>query len=601
MTLLSDGLSVYANHWQLISGILLIILMCQFLVGSTLRMVFGTRLSSDEYLSLDMGGWVVLLSLASLLWFSMGLILGAGLSAVAVLTLLIFIAFTILFFKVRKEIISDAKIVVIFLFLLFGMSIILRLAFVSKTLLPLYFDSARHYLFTRNILGYLEFSPAPSTQFSDRYYHLGFHFLTGFLSSALRAEINDVILILGQIILAGLPLSVFFIVKHETRSNNAAFFAVLLSTLGWYMPAYAANWGKYPALTSLVSLQFVLSLAYLLPQYGVTLSARRRWVLYAILALGVLISGFIHTRVIAVFGVAVLAWFIAGWRQSLPRLTQSIVFWLIVLGTVWMILFIQRQDIFSLLFDPYGLKGILVTVSVLVLILPAERAYPRLAFSSVLVILFLLFCILISVPDFLSGYPNLTLLDRPFVEMILYLPLSLLGGLGLAGLKQSLGQANPRLAWLKYTTILPIVLVLINAFSQYNPYPAGCCEIVSTDDLTAMDWMDQNVPTNARILVASTEMRVLGTDTFQGYIGTDAGAWISPLTDRKTIPFMYDSDFSTPTTLNSLCKRKVTHLYVGGLDPTFDDSKISAHPNWYKAILSMSKVKIYKVVGCKPK
>jgi hypothetical protein len=580
--------------------------MCQFLVGSTLRTFFGARLNSDEYVSLAMSGWIVLLSLASLFWFLIGTVLGGQFSARAVLIFMIFLSFTISFFRIRKEVTANSKAVILFLFLLFGILIILRLAFVSKTMLPLYFDSARHYLFIKNLLGGLEplNAAAPFQLPTAYYYHLGFHFLAGFLTISLNAEITDTMLILGQMILAGLPLSIFFIIKHETKSNGAGFFTVLISALGWYMPAYVVNWGKYPALTSLASIQFVLSLAYLLFHGGNTLSSQKRWGALGILVLSIVISGFMHTRSIFIFGIAFLAWTAATWRQNLPRVAQALVFWMTIVAILLAVLFIQRQEVFGLLFDPYGSKGILITSSVLLLALAAEKSYPRLAFSCVLVILLLLLSIFFVLPKILPTYTNLTMLDRPFVEMILFLPLSMLGGLGVAGLEQTLRQAKARLgsadfSWGKYVSILPISLILINAFSQYDLYPADCCSIVSPDDLTAIAWINKKMPANARILIASTEMKVLATDSFQGFMSTDAGAWILPLTGRTTVPFLYDSDFGQRDVLSILCKRRIRYIYVGGLDPTFDDAIIRMHPDWYKVLLSMPKVQIYRIIGCK--
>src|SRR5690606_32123855 len=115
------------------------------------------------------------------------------------------------------------------------------------TAIPQYFDSAQHYLITRTLLN----TSGPLLPPSTGNYHIGFHLLLAFVTSTLRAQIIDTLLILGQIILAIIPLSIFFLVKGETRSNAAGIFAVMLAMLGWYMPAYAVNWGKYPALASL--------------------------------------------------------------------------------------------------------------------------------------------------------------------------------------------------------------------------------------------------------------------------------------------------------------------------------------------------------------
>ena len=66
------------------------------------------------------------------------------------------------------------------------------------------------------------------------------------------------------------------------------------------------------------------------------------------------------------------------------------------------------------------------------------------------------------------GYFNLTLLDRPFVEMTLYLPLSLIGGLGLAGLQQYLKHSTGKIGKLS---------IFMEQFCQcfmHQPAPDKC-------------------------------------------------------------------------------------------------------------------------------
>jgi hypothetical protein len=103
----------------------------------------------------------------------------------------------------------------------------------------------------------------------------------------------------------------------------------------------------------------------------------------------------------------------------------------VITGIILIIMYIRTKDVFGLLFDPYWEKGLLVTVIVFVLALFGPWVYPRLTFASILVIFLMLGSLLIPVR--VPGYGALTLLDRPFVEMILYLPLAFLGGAGLAG------------------------------------------------------------------------------------------------------------------------------------------------------------------------
>ena len=602
MNVLLDGLSVLGNHWRLVFGILLLLIVGQFVAYFAIKQIFDDRLTADEYYSLGLAGWMLPILLVSMLWFlcrtvqalHFDLLIAAA--AIALLAVL-------LYSRSKEEVSRESKVVNVVLLLLFGIFILLRLVFVSQAILPLYFDSAEHYRIIKSLLGQLELSNATSsfTWPTTNYYHIGFHLLTLFITSIMQTEITDTMLILGQMILAVIPLSIFFIIKHETKSNSAGIFAVLLAAFGWYMPAHVIDWGKYPALTSLVLIQFVLSMAYLSAWSRRTLSRWGNWALYGMLGLGILISGFVHSRSLVILGIAFLAWIAATWWQKLPSLPRSFAFFVIILGIIAEYIFIQRQDVLTLVFDPYIQKGFLVTFIILFLSIFALKAYPQLTFSTVLAIFLLLASLF--VPVRIPGYVDLTLLDRPFVEMILYLPLSLIGGLGLSGLEHYLGDSQIKLGTSlivlgKYVSVLFIGLVLINAVFQYGLYPSDCCEIVSTDDLVAIDWMDKHLPPDARILIASTELQVLPSDSFQGYASSDAGAWITPLIGRATVPFPYYSDLGQQTSLNTLCEMKVNYLYVGEIGPTFDDSQISIHPDWYKILLSMPKVKIYQVIGC---
>lgn len=601
MTVLFDILSVLRDQWQIVAGIVLIMLIGQMLVGSALRMILRDRLASEEYFALSAAGWILPLSVVSLLWLGWGAWLPAQTGAV-LLVLLTAILAVVLLLRARKEPGPGSKAILWMLVVLSGASIFLRLAFVSRVIVPLYFDSAQHYFITNTLIRNLASNESPIVGLSTgRYYHTGFHLLTAWMASILQADILDVILILGQVIVAVLPLSMFSIIKQETQSGPAALFGVLLTAFGWYMPAYAVNWGKYPALSSLPLITIVMSLAYLSLRYRDVLSRGQYLGLSAILVLGVILTVLFHSRTIIVLGILALAWIaMAGW-QRLSKLLRAITFFAILIGIVLIIMYVRTKDVFGLLFDPYWTKGSLVTIVVLFLAIFAQWRYPRLAFASILVILLLFGGLLIPVS--VRGYGTLTLLDRPFVEMILYLPLSLLGGAGLAGLERSLQDLTARWQAKRFLPVgslsgVFILLLLIHAFASYNIYPADCCSIVGRDDLVAIDWMDKNLPPDARIAISSTELHVLDTDAPQGAAGGDAGAWITPLTDRVTIPLPYQSDFSQQVIFEALCQRRAGYLYVGEAGANFNIGPITASPDRFKVLLSMPEAKVYQVTGC---
>ena len=601
MNLFADIFSVLTNHWQLIAGIVLMMLFSQLLLGSALRTIFRESLQAEDYFALSAAGWTLPLSLASAIWLGWGSILPPAVGTFLLLFVLAILAI-VLFLQTRKGRLPGSKAILWTLTALFGAFIFLRMAFVSRVIVPLYFDSAQHYLITSHLLRSLASNELPLwSTLTGSYYHIGFHLLAAFLVLALGARIIDVILILGQVIVAAIPLSMFTIVKQETQSNAAGIFAVLLAAFGWYMPAYAVNWGKYPALASLPLLTFVISLAYLTLRYRDVLSRRKHLGLNVLLVLSILITVLFHSRGLVVFGIFALVWLlVAGW-QRLSKMWRMLTFFAALIGTVLLILFIRSKDIFGLLFDPYWEKGLLVTAGVLFLAIFAQWRYPRLAFASLLVILLLLGGLLI--PIRVPGYGTLTLLDRPFVEMILYLPLSFLGGAGLAGLEKSLqdltGKWTIKQRWLvPYISVLSIGLLLVNALANYNLYPAGCCDIVGRDDLVAIDWVNKNLPSDARILISSTELRVLDTNAPQGAAGGDAGAWITPLTGRMTIRLPYQSDFSQQAVFDRLCQSRVDYIFVGETGAVFNNGLLSAQPDRYKNLLSMPKTKIYQVSGC---
>lgn len=595
-----DGVSAAATHWQALVGILLIVAISQLLLYWGLKAIFGTSLSGEEYFSLSLAGWILPASLLSLLWYITGLLISPHVGLLMSVVIVLLAGFVL--YPARKSVhILRSRHVVFSLFLLAFLFLILRLAFVAKAVFPLYFDSAQHYQLTREILATVAPSYGSSWTLAS-YYHLGFHFLAAFVAFITRAEINDIMLLLGQVILALMPFSAFFMVEHWTRSTSAAMFALLLAGFGWYMPAHAMDWGKYPALTGIALLPFILSSAYLLYENTDGLSPRKFLSLSGILVVGATIAVFLHSRVLIVLAIVALTWLLTYVWQKLPSVLKILVLLVVLFVLMYETFFIQTKGILGPLFDPYGFKAIAVTSSVLLLAFFAYRSYPAVVFSCSVVVLLLLVSLFIPLRNLFLGAANITLLDRPFVEMILYLPLVLVGGFGLAGLEQFLQERkNSRNVYLVLSQSigpLLILLVVVNAFFKYELYPSDCCSIVSYADLEAIDWMNNTLPKDTRILISSTELNVLPTEEFQGNAGGDAGIWITPLINRPTLLMPFNTDFHQEQVLDTICQSGVKYVYVGEIGSKFDDSGMMAQPDKYNLLFYVPNVKIYQVIGC---
>jgi len=475
------------------------------------------------------------------------------------------------------------------LFSFFTVSLVLRLAFLVDLSLPLYFDSATHYSIIQSMQEFIASGhtvwPVSVTR---NYYHLGFHTLAAALGTIFDIPVRDIILLLGQVILSAIPLPVFWLVKQETRSTSAGFLSAMLAGFGWFMPAHALNWGKYPALLGLLTVQSVLVIGWLYARTG-----KKRLLFW--LVLGILVSTFAHTRVLVLLIMIFAGWVLAGMWHSSGRHFRVAAGVVLLVGFILEAFLVQSGSLLKLTFDPYIGKGLSVTLTVLLLAIFALRCFPRMAFASLIVVFFTLACLFLPVT--LPAYGYQTLLDRPFVEMALYLPLAILGGLGAAGI---LGLIGNRVRWGKMRVLVTLVLfapVVLNIFIHYDFYPSGCCNLVSDDDLIALDWMDENLPGDVVVLVSTTELRVLEGHQDRRHMA-DAGVWVLPLTGRRVVPAAYDVDFNSRGVLKRLCRRGVTHIYVGGGKQSFKNRTLRMKKDWYAPALLLPRAKVYNVIGC---
>ena len=596
---LRNGFIVLGENWQLLLVILSLIFVGQFVIDRVMRSIFGDRLAGEEYFSLGMAGWLLPTLLLSMLWYGLRISIVPHLNG-GMFILLLGIVAVILFFRIQKQDVQRSKTILFWLLAFVCISIPLRLAFISGLVLPLYFDSTRHYAIIHDMLGNIDLAAAMSPGLTTDYYHVGFHLLAAFMTSILDVNISQTMLVLGQIILAVAPLSVFFLIRHATRSNSAGIFAVLLAGFGWSMPAYALNWGKYPAVASLGLIPFVLSVAYLAAQRRNELTKQKQWTLYTMLASAIATCGILHSRSLVVIAIAVLAWIIAGWWQNLPKQPRIILFCALLLGILFGGFYIYRQEVLEPLFRPYISQRIFVTVMILFLSFFAHKAYPTWTFANLIAIFLLLGGLFVPTMDLLPRLADLTLLDRPFVEMVLFLPLSFLGGLGMAGLAQTLKHARTDVVLRgEYISIMFITFLIGNTILQYDFYPSDCCIIIGRDDTTAMNWIRNNIPADARILISAEELTVLPTGALQGYAPADAGGWITPLTGRVTVPILYDTNLDKDQKFDAICEMGIDYIYIGGIGRSFHAPRIRSNPHWYAAVLSLSRVEVYQVIGCR--
>jgi hypothetical protein len=201
---------------------------------------------------------------------------------------------------------------------------------------------------------------------------------------------------------------------------------------------------------------------------------------------------------------------------------------------------------------------------------------------------------------FLSGLslamliPNLfdvggrTLLDRQFLAIILYVPLSLMGGLGFGGLIKKLGS---NIVLQSAVSIVLVACVFINLTPQAF-LPDQCCNYFYESDRLAFQWIQENSSSHTLFFISTLN------DSDRAY-GTDAGIWISPLTKISTNKLLFNVNWNSINLFDEICPsdRGEAYIYMGGRDTSFDDNQL-LQQQWITPAFQAGGVVIYRISNC---
>jgi len=449
-----------------------------------------------------------------------------------------------------------------------------RLAFLKHILLPPYSDSPIHYQIASGFLHPEAGSVSKlslQTIFSN-YYHFGFHSLVVWLTAITELEPAKMISLVAQLFLVMAPISIAFLTYALTHDGNGALFAGLLTAVGWLMPAFAVNWGKFPALTSIAIMPVVASLPLLL--------LHNRFEKAKVLSYGLIILigiTFVHTRIVIGLFLIFASFFVIKKLQLQDEFGffQSIRFTLLVVISLW--------PLSHILVDFYNKVPILI---MLLILMPfAFQAYPAVATG---IFVFLSGLSLVTLIPNLLSVGGQAFLDRQFLAMILYVPLSLMGGVGFGGLVKKLGA---RLV-LKWAVVIAFVGFIVANITPESFYPDQCCNYFKDNDRLAFEWIQKNSSSHTLYFISTFNDN-------NKVDGTDAGVWISPLTKIATNKLPFNTKWNSVGLLDEVCSFgiKDAYIYVGGREFSFDNNQLS-HLAWTSPVFRAGEVVIYKISNC---
>ncbi|HNT55312.1 MAG TPA: hypothetical protein PKG95_11405, partial [Anaerolineaceae bacterium] len=462
--------------------------------------------------------------------------------------------------------------------------LIVRLAFVADLFLPLYTDSVEHYIIIQDLVGgrvpphsYYNLAAFPQV-----YYHYGYHSLMTRQIVMGGFEPARVMLILGQMYLVLAAVGLYFPVALLTHSQLAAFLTTLVAGVCWVMPAYAINWGKYPAIAAGTMLPFFMGMMAMMELMAIHLPSddnRKKQPVGGLILLSFLGCTLTHSRMLVVILLLIMACLFSRLPGRRGRWMVIIIVGFCLLGVLGDASNLAEAEVGFELYWRYGAVPLVVALFGGLL---CYVKYPRLAFQVLLVVALALGAMILPLPAALDKIQGL--IDRPFFQIILFIPLSMLVGIGLAGL----------IAWPKQKYVrIPLALVLGIGLLVWSPLaettkPSDCCQLVTPDDLFIYSWLDDQTLQTDRVLIAA----------YQGpyrLIESDGGAWVEALTLRSGEKALYTMDFDAPLQQKALCAGGIVYIYVGAQPYSFDSASLAAQPGFYKLIIQLPGGSLYQL------
>ncbi len=479
-----------------------------------------------------------------------------------------------------------------------------RLLAVRDLAFPPWVDASRHALITAVMVekGQVLADYEPYLPVYRFPYHYGYHTLAASLQLLTGWEMAQMQLLLGQLLNALVPLTVYAGAWFFTRRRLAGLLAAFLVALPFFFPAYYVSWGRLTQLTAVLLLPVLLGLTWRLLRGAKVW--RQTWALLALLTAGLFL---VHFRVFLYY----LPFVLVVWIMSLGRngrwlawaagvggllvLPQAINLWRVTEPAKAVASTIDNYNMFPVGYLNTGWErwfaygaGALFGL----LLIPALRSKRWTAAPLALVGWVALLFILTGADRW--GLPGTSLININSMYIILFVPLAIFWGLiadqvwRWLGRRYWLGQA---LGALVAGGVITAVFIF-GLFYQINILNDNTI-LAWRPDAAGLAWVDENLPPDA--VIAANTWKWLG----ETWAGHDGGAWLNPITGRMSnalpIDHIYNRelfaanrelnqqatemvDWSTPAAATWLRQNGFSHIYVGARGGFFDPAALTRNP-----------------------
>ena len=495
---------------------------------------------------------------------------------------------------------------------IFLASLVIRLIMVRDLSAPAWVDSVHHALLGKLIVinGEIPGSYSPFVDTQTANYHAGFHVTLALFQWLTQIDISKALLIFGQVLNAFAVFSTYLFTTTLVKNQYAGLVAAFITGLVTPMPAYYTSWGRYTQLAGLVILPAAVAVispileastwqplsfrSYLKKQESIA-----NILLVSILFVGLFLT---HYRVFAfeitlIFVISIFAFY--SWyknkifgRKFLDYLYlfSPIALLCLFLLLPWLPATIQTLFIPSLVWSqsastkPFGdfswnlltsARGTYALVIAAVGLIWAIIQRKVFAWILCVWLVFLFFLANLNV----WGLPGANFINNTSVVISLFLPISVFCGFIISWLLSGWNRWIPNkfrfiyvagiiiasifLAWLTSKPLLTIV----------NPTTLLFREI----DRPALAWINENISPGEVIFINPFAWG------YGLYAGSDGGYWISPLSERPTLPppVLYGLESNNMREINLMCieviqsngdpqilyelmvENRINYLYIG--------------------------------------
>jgi hypothetical protein len=426
-----------------------------------------------------------------------------------------------------------------------------RIIMVRDLVTPAWVDSVHHALITRTILqeGSFPQNYLPYFDINPKFYHPGFHSQLAAFIWLTGINIAQGLLIFGQALNSIAILGVYLLTNLFTKDARAGLVAAFITGILTPMPAYYTSWGRYSQLAGLIVLPASMVLfARIKSEQNNAL----RW--KAAILFSVTVSGLflIHYRVIAFLICLIIPFLLVNAfdrKHSSPS-PKDLYLIITLIGLVTIILTApwlpatvseiilprinqmegQQVKFFSdfswqFLTSASGKESIVIASLGLLLSTLNKKKF------SIIIPAWIILLLILANLDAL-GLPGGGFVNNTSVEIIFFIPISILGGYFISNLTYAWSTTLPKNIHKPLLILIGCVMLVFTYSSSkkiiniLNPTTI----LTRQGDLEAIAWIQQNIPKEETILI-SPFLWGYGL-----YAGNDGGYWISPLAGLKTIP-----------------------------------------------------------------